>query len=54
MKITIEHEGCTVTVTNDAVILFEIVDTLVRPALLAVGFHPDSVAEIFDPEDTDE
>ena len=47
MKLTIEHEGETVTIESPAIDVWEVAD-VVRRALVAVGLHPQTASEIFD------
>jgi len=58
MKITLEPtaEGMageyksptvTIQVPSDSLIIHDVIDDLVRPALIAWGFHPDTVAAYF-------
>ena len=47
MKIILEHdEGKQVIIQTDAVLIDEVMDEIAN-ALLALGFHPDSVKEGF-------
>ena len=46
MKLTIEHEGTTVSITNDAVQLHDVWSDIIYPALLAIGFQHESVKEL--------
>lgn len=61
MKITIEPttdqsnwpaKHCCISVTHpsDDLCMFEVIEDLIRPALLAWGFHPKTVAEHLDPD----
>lgn len=46
MKITIENEAVKVIIINEGLVsIGDVVQELVRPALIGVGFHPDSVDE---------
>ena len=47
MKLTIEHEGETVTIESPAIDIWEVTEVL-RRALVAVGFSPKLANEIFD------
>jgi hypothetical protein len=47
MKLTIEHEGETVTIESPAIDMWEVADVL-RRALVAVGFVPQLADQIFD------
>jgi hypothetical protein len=47
MKLTIEHEGETATIESPCTDTQEVTEVL-RRALVAVGFHPQTASEIFD------
>jgi hypothetical protein len=47
VKLTIEHEGETVTIESPAIDIWEVAEVL-RRALVAVGFNPKLADEIFD------
>ena len=44
--LTLQHEGIEVTVRADVVSITDMVEYLVKPVLLAVGFHPKNVDEV--------
>lgn len=44
MKITVEHEGLTVSVDNPNVVTMGEAVDLWESAMLALGFHPQTVA----------
>lgn len=48
MILTIEHESITVSINDDKVVTIDEAMELVKSALLAVGFHPDSVKSGFE------
>ncbi|MBW1801304.1 MAG: hypothetical protein JRJ85_11325 [Deltaproteobacteria bacterium] len=44
MKMTLDSDGIQVTITNENVVSIEdVVEEVVRPCLIGIGFHPDSV-----------
>jgi hypothetical protein len=47
MKLTIEHEGETVTIESPAIGILEVTE-MMRRALVAIGFSPKLADEIFD------
>lgn len=51
MKITIEHEGSTVTIEDNGVLGIGEAIYLVKRALIGVGFHPESIAEYLEGEE---
>lgn len=48
MKITIEHEGIKATIEADYDTLPDIVENIIKPALLAVGFSSETIDECLD------
>jgi hypothetical protein len=43
MKVTIEHDGSSLTLEAGDMDLFTLMTLLIEPALLASGYHPDNV-----------
>jgi hypothetical protein len=52
MKLQIEDDTnkVTIEVDDEIVVITEIVDRLVVPALLALGYHPDSIKALINTE----
>lgn len=48
MKITIEHENQKATLEEEGIVTIEDAIYLVKRALVAVGYHADSVSEYID------
>jgi hypothetical protein len=46
MKISLEHEGVKVSIEYSLETLDDAVEHVIKPALLAVGFHHDNVNKI--------
>lgn len=44
MKITIEKDGITVVIEAIAELATDVIEELVAPALIAYGWHPESIA----------
>lgn len=47
MKITIEHNETVTTISAQVETIDEVFDTIIKPALYAVGYHPETVARCF-------
>ena len=53
MKLTIEHEGETVTIESPAIDMWEVTEVL-RRALVAIGFSPQLADQVFDRNSVDD
>lgn len=43
ITITTQHNSATITVPDDGLTCDALVEELVQPALLAIGYHPETV-----------